>query len=763
MFDRVPLELRNYAQWVNWRIATVDGKPTKPPLQPGSGLLASVTEPTHWHDYRTSVSNVLRGLAAGIGFVLGYNDGYTFIDLDNKDGDPGRQAYFIELIKRFNSYTEISPSGKGAHIIVRGSVPRGIRNSNTGVEVYSVDRCMTVTGNPVEGYDIPIAAAQSKLDELFAELGGANGQYSTALIDGPEILTDEQILAQCATAKNGELFRRLWVGDYIGVYPSQSEADQSLCNCLAFISANPQQVIRLFHQSALGQRDKAKRDSYLNPTIRKAFDQKIDTAAITISLQRTAATVASAPETVAEQIAPSGVADTPITAPPGLMGDLMRFVLAASPRPVPQVALAAAIGFMSGAGRAWNVSGTGLNMYLLCVAATGSGKEMVGGGVNRILASLPPVASHAGTSIAPVGAASLIGPAELASGQGVVRWLSEGNRSFVSIIGEFGLKLRQIAAPNASANDLALLRMLLDLYGKSGRNSVLNPTAYSDKAKNTVVVHAPSFSFLGETTPETLYRGLDETLITNGLLPRILTLTYTGIRVPLNKNAAFAVFENVRSLQNFVGVAMRSIVQNEVIDCAFEADAQAMSDTLSDYYDTQINRDTREVSKHLWNRAHLKILKLAALVAAGVDPFRPVITAPVLTWARNLVEADTLNMLRLFDSGEFTREDDSDKQRETDLARKIIQIFEGKPTSEAGYTEKGVVTHRALSQRVYSLKSFAKSKQGQKRALKDTIDSLCSHGILTEIPLITARTDFQTGQKLYGVVDYDALQRFARR
>lgn len=764
MFDRVPLEMRNYAQWVNWRITDVDGKPTKPPLQARNGQLASVTDPTNWSDFRTTVANVLRGLAPGIGFVLTHNDAYTMIDLDNKEGDPVKHAAHVDIVKRFNSYTEISPSGKGVHIIVRGAVPRGVRDSLLGVEVYSVERYMTMTGQPLDGYDLPIANAQSKLDELYAQLGGdGKNVLDLAELDRPETLTDEQILEQAAHAKNGELFRHLWAGNFAGIYPSQSEADQALVNILAFYTDNVEQVKRLFWQSALGERPKAKRDTYINPTVRRAFDQKINTQAVTIALRQTAAKVAAAPATVPETPPqePTGL-DTPITTPPGLMGDLLRFVLQASPRPVPQMALAAAIGFMSGAGRAWNVSATGLNMYVLAVAATGSGKEIVGGAAARILSQLPPVSTYGNQTLPAMGAHSLIGPGEIASGQGIIRWLSEGNKSFVSIIGEFGLKLRNMAGPHASPTDTALLRMLLDLYGKSGKTSVVNPTAYSDKTKNTQIIQAPSFSFLGETTPETLYRGLDESLITNGLLPRILTLTYTGPRVPLNEHAPFAALDNVEGLRAFVNVALKNIVANEPTDVKLDTQATLDARALSEYYDARINGDAREVSKHLWNRAHLKILKLAALVAVGVDPYAPIITPPVLAWARTIVESDIVNLLRMFDTGEFTREETSDKQREIDMARKIIQLIENKPTSDAAFIEKGAISHRTLSQRVYSLKSFAKSKRGEQNAVKDTIAALERSGLIVTIPLITCRTDFNTGQQLYGVVDLDGLNRFAR-
>ena len=67
------------------------------------------------------------------------------------------------------------------------------------------------------------------------------------------------------------------------------------------------------------------------------------------------------------------VANYTVTPPPGLMGDIARFIYDAAPRPVAEVALTGAIGLMAGiCGRAFNISTTGLNLYCLMLAHTGT-------------------------------------------------------------------------------------------------------------------------------------------------------------------------------------------------------------------------------------------------------------------------------------------------------------------------------------------------------------------------------------------------------
>ncbi len=50
------------------------------------------------------------------------------------------------LYSSFQSYTEISPSGTGVHIICKGQlISSGKKNSQLGLEVYDTGRYFTVT------------------------------------------------------------------------------------------------------------------------------------------------------------------------------------------------------------------------------------------------------------------------------------------------------------------------------------------------------------------------------------------------------------------------------------------------------------------------------------------------------------------------------------------------------------------------------------------------------------------------------------------
>jgi putative DNA primase/helicase len=84
---------------------------------------------------------------AGVGFVFAPDDGLAGIDLDHaRNPDTGEIASWAQqIVDRFASYTEVSPSGTGLHIIVRGAVTAAVKKDK--VEIYDRARYFTVTGD----------------------------------------------------------------------------------------------------------------------------------------------------------------------------------------------------------------------------------------------------------------------------------------------------------------------------------------------------------------------------------------------------------------------------------------------------------------------------------------------------------------------------------------------------------------------------------------------------------------------------------------
>jgi len=161
--ERIPEELKGLPNWVLWKPERRDGKWTKPPYcVENPDRKASTTNPSTWSDFETAVK-VGREQRCGIGFALAEEFEIVGVDFDNSLDDED----FLRWIKKFNSYAEISPSGNGYRIFVKGTISKALKKG--AVECYSKDRYLTVTGNQVEGSPNCVRYLNGELEEFYAE------------------------------------------------------------------------------------------------------------------------------------------------------------------------------------------------------------------------------------------------------------------------------------------------------------------------------------------------------------------------------------------------------------------------------------------------------------------------------------------------------------------------------------------------------------------------------------------------------------------
>jgi len=773
MFENIPEELRAYRQFVVWNLEDNEsGRPTKVPYSPKTLQHASVTDSTTWGTYDDAIS--VKGFS-GIGFVLTENDPYGFIDLDApKDATPEESAKIYErqqlIFKEFNSYSELSPSGNGLHIIVKGSIPNGRKRSS--VEVYSSLRYMTMTGNVF--HSTPIQDRNGLFNDLWAEMGkGASAQMFYAGLSEAS-MADEAVIEMARNASNGEKFSDLFdYANWAKYYPSQSEADFALMDILAFYSQNAAQTQKLFLQSALAQRVKSRAQYRINYMLNRCFDKMLPpvdfeglrdqvNAAIQVS-QKIAAT--PKPYEINEGKdylnlgQPVDLVDKPafIYNPPiGLLGDIARYIYAQAPRPVPEIALAGAIGLMSGiCGKAFNISGTGLNQYTLLLAATGTGKESANSGISKLMAKVK--------SLVPT-ALDFIGPSDISSQQALTKALSD-NPSIISIVGEFGLYLKEMGADNASPHMMGLKKMLLKLYNVSGEGDKLGGMAYSDRDKNIASVESPAFSMFGETAPEPFYEALTENMLSGGLLPRFTIIEYLGDRVPRNKSASTVLpsHELVQTLATLCATAMGLINQRKVIHVQLTPQAEGMFDDLDALADKSVI-GAMELRRQLWTRVHLKSLRLAALVAVGCNPFDPIIDSDAAKWAIDIVMADIKNMLSRFESGDVGVNNEETKQLK--ILNKLIKKFLTSSWDEikkvAGENlhklhQERIIPYGWLQRNTSAAPAFKTDRQGATNALRRTLKTLEERGEIQAMQKSVLVQKFGTSAQAYAILQPSAF------
>jgi hypothetical protein len=722
----IPVELTKLRQWC----VCYPEKKRRAPLNPVTKKAASSTDPNTWGTYEQAINS---GLPC-IGFVLSKNDPYTIIDLDAPLNDEQR-ARHNKIVEAANSYTEISVSGTGVHIIAKGSVPRGFRRDQ--VEVYSDARFMVCTGNVLK--NLPVQDEQKLLNILYNEMAEVRPEIDLdESIEATE--SDNDLFKKAANAVNGDKFKQLCNGQWHDdpLYPSQSEADYALLSMLAFYTRNEEQARRMFRATALGRRPKAQNNAYINRCLKKIRAKQpplVDISTLVKPL---------IPEPVPVEVPKPPKKEKPLEYPPGLVGEIAKYVYSSAIRPVKEVGIVSALGLMSGiVGRCYNISGTGLNQYIMLLARTGSGKEGMDSGISSLI--------NACRDTVPV-ADQFLGPGVFASGQALLKILNS-KPSFLSILGEVGITLQQMCDKRANAADKMLKRVLLDLYGKSGRNKWLQPMVYSDATKNTNAVVSPNVTIVGESTQDQFYDNIDISHVAEGLIPRFSIVEYTGKRSAKNKNAFHAPHKAlIDELKNLILISLSAQQSNHVTDVKISEEALILLDDFDKHADSTMNDNMNEIDLQLWNRADLKALKIAAVLAVGQNPENPLVSENDAQWAIDFVKLEIGTVLKRFKAGNVGI---GDNRAMYDIMR-LVEEYIHKPylnrinyrVSDAIAKAHNVIPYSYLRKRAARLTTFNRAKLGTMATLSNTIEDLVRSGNLIKMPPQTAWDKYKTTSQL---------------
>ena len=752
-WDALPNDLKYREQWC---IAAPDKSPFST-----AGYNASVNDPSQWTDwYSASTVAAQWGNGAGIGFVLTEQDEFTCIDLDVKDDTtPERLAQFHNIIATFDSYTEHSKSGKGYHIWVRGKVGQGARRD--GIEVYSQQRFIICTGNVVVSK--PVEPRQHHLEQLVQYIRDAQGHSGSdiALVEVTEVDSDQTVYERARDAGNGAKFVLLWTTPYSASaeHPSQSEADLALMSMLAFYSKSNEQCRRLFRLSELGKREKAtKNNRYLDYTLklirarqaREAAAQELDAqrgndlaASMMAKLNAKAAELPVPPsrvEGLLQEVSPDG-----IDYPPGPIGEIAKWMYSIAPRPVKEVAIVSALGVFAGImGRAYNISNSGLNLYIVLVARSAVGKEAIHSGISKLL-------GHVMNSVCPA-MGEFVEFADFASGPALIKAFGE-RHSFVNVAGEWGRKLKRMADDNDVGPMASLRTTMTNLYQKSSAGTIVGGIGYSDKDKDIKSINGIAYSMIGETTPETFYESLTNTMMQDGFMSRFVVFEYNGLRQTLNPMQNTPPPDWTANYFFNLVSAVQAQVPGTVYDIATTHDAQDLLDAFNLKCDTQINSTNDESWRQMWNRAHLKALKIAGLLGAAENFAAPLVRIEHAQWALECVERDIRIMSHKMTDGDVG---DGDIVRE----RKILSILKTymQTPIPKGYQlpdemrTQGIIARKFLQNKLQRVNSFIKHPLGHLTALEKSIKNLVENGYLAEVPKDKLPADWGSVGRCYRIL-----------
>lgn len=663
----IPAELKNIPHWVLWRYEVKPGseKPTKVPYRP-DGQRASTTNKADCSTFDEVMA--VRDQYSGIGFVFFRDSGVSGFDLDSpyqhivngvvvtitpEDKELYAEAMNVAnshmvIIRHLNSYTELSPSKFGAHVFVFGTLPEGWRNRIGKVEIYSEGRFFTVTGEAFPGVEVSthVEPRQQELEDVASSLGldKTNG-HAVEYQSRPETRDDMAVFYACLNSKVGPRFQAIFYGTYSESL--KSEARLELLNYLAFFTDNKEQVERIFKGSPFYQSYTKihNRNELIRKEINLAFDRKAPPIDLD-NLRRTASAVQVLQQT-APVIAPSTAG--PELFPPGALGFIAHYIYSCAPYPVAEYALGGAIGLFGGiCGRAWNIEGAGLNMYVAIVGRSGSGKDAVQSGISRLLGEYE-------TTIP--AARKFLGARSIASAQALSKMFNpekDNSPSQVSIFDEFGEWLNNHTDVRADATKRALIADIMAIYGASAQGHEFGSMVYSDTDKNMKALKSPSFSLIGDTVPNSFYEACTEAQMIKGLVPRMSVFELEGPRPPRNPHAHLfrADPEWILRLGYIITEAMSLNQKNMVREVKMVTEAR----TLYDNFDRECEyayHKNNDALGNIYSRAPLKAKKLAALSAVGNNWLQPVITQAEMQWAIDLARKDIRNFSTRIHSGEI--------------------------------------------------------------------------------------------------------------
>lgn len=412
-----------------------------------------------------------------------------------------------------------------------------------------------------------------------------------------------------------------------------------------------------------------------------------------------------------------------IANPPGILGDIARWITATAPKQQPELSVAAAIALGSVImGRTYRSQyGNFTSLYMVMVAKSTEGKEHPQGCCEKILtaADLGKLIGGSGyTSAGAVFSALLDSPAHLAT------------------IDELG-KLLKMSRANGQAHSEAAIDKLIEAFGRL--DGVMRPPTYSkmtlSKSQTSNVeriVHNPAISLLGATTPGTFYAALTSDLVQDGFLGRCIVVESKQprqlTRFVDRTTPPARIIDWCKSVH--VSGAVHGDLANvhpsdmpaTVIALEFDDACMPMMQAL----ESELN-DAKEASEGegldvILGRTMEKSMRLAMIVAKAVDPNARRVLPQHLEWAIQYVRHYDLELIA------SVKRERTESQTDADIKRAIKFIRSAKKYAKDARFGHICVTGGMPHSKL--LKMMAMSA----RAFKDLMETAAEAGTVLSAP-----------------------------
>lgn len=558
-FDSLPdypifRHLKSRRQWVSWKYEAKidkDGNEgwTKPPVSPNSPFKASTSNRATWGTYDQAVAKSIKFGLAGVGYVLTADDNFSGADLDGcRNSETGElDEWAAEIVALNETYVEVSPSGEGLRFFWEGKIDAAIVFKPASVEIYATGRYLTITGHHIESTPTKIQPAPKTEALLRARVAEFRGKTNSA----PAEATNMAHSALPEPSDHASPFFRnvnsaalasisSWVDSLFsgakyhpGTKAYRISSRQLGRDLQEDLSIAPNGIVD-FGVHDLGDARRGKRTPIdLVIEYGGAPDAKAAAFWLCDRLGQKTASLGWEEDDgrgaiLAEELLTSRAAiiDAPITSPgavldglqlgqgvdwtrpSGLLGEMASWILASSRRPNRPLAVAASVAVLSAVcGRhLYGPTGTSLNVYIACLAATTVGKSRPLSAVAEVLR-----------------AAKLDNLHTTAKGFSVsaLEKMIESHPCCVATVDEIGSNLLgRMSHKQANTHELAMRGMLLELWS---REQGMTPFSTHHRAtSSSVPIPSPSLSLFGVSTPEAFYGAITTGSVKDGFLNRFL-------------------------------------------------------------------------------------------------------------------------------------------------------------------------------------------------------------------------------------------------
>lgn len=757
-FENIPLSLQQVNRWVVWR--DVDG--AKVPFNAYTGHDANPLWPGNHLTFANACSAASH-FGCGIGLVFDGSDRLVFIDFDNKFDDPELVEMHNDAIKRFDTYTEVSPSGKGYHLIALGFRPDAIVLPK-GVEIYDKERFATFTGWSINGADL--REAQYLLDQLprkdsKADNIGDAGVATSAL----DVLSAEKALAaecnnviDCApgTFNNTLNNAAFALGTFVGA--GTLDADRvAAALYAAALQARPEKGAEAQKTITSGLRSGIARPR-ASLVAAEAVPIGIPSADALAQARMTPeqSAAADAPTPV---LAPSANLDSllgghvfrVLPAPgepfqlrplPGLLGQIEDYLIRQSTFPYPMAAHVGALAWMAGVtGLTYGIKSDGQNLYMILTAPTSTGKTATMSGLARLNNMIENGHPSEHDFLKFAAMKDFVFPSHVTAPQSLLKllhksfsgytWVDEVDRNLKAMLGN-------------AANDLerGKKQLLMTLFDASGKYARIDGMQYS-KAENTIEGTGPrSFTYLGMSTPDKLYEVIGRDEIRSGFINRFMLLNGPGGGAYNHDPEPIPDINTVQLARSCAAYCAQRNSKGERIEVMVAPDAEVLRRALADEA-LELGRAMGETFQGMLGRVERHATRMASVLATAYNSSSPVVTVDMLQYTIRFVMDGVWAVLRRFVRGETGVVSGNQTKQEDLLWDVIRETFSMSITKLRAYgltpemIKAKTLTRRSVHIRIKQLEAFYGDRFGASMALDRVVSSMVANG---EIEILQGRT-----------------------